>query len=165
MWPMQHYLITTGNLKKDSNIVTVSFCMPVSKNPPLIACALGKNFYSTKLIKENKEFIINVVEEKFKKQIYFCGFNSGYKVDKFKETNLTPKKSKSVSVPIIDEAIAHMECKLEKIIETGDKYLFIGKVVEAYAKKEVIENKEEINYAKGDFPRSIYSIRNDIKLI
>jgi len=48
MWPMRHFLITCGDIKEKSNIIALSFCMPVSKEPPLIACAIGpgnvKNF-------------------------------------------------------------------------------------------------------------------------
>ncbi|MFC2048796.1 flavin reductase family protein, partial [Elusimicrobiota bacterium] len=86
MWPMRHYLVTCGDIEKQSNIITISFCMPVSKEPPLIACAVGKKFYSRELIENTKEFIINVPQEELKSKIYYCGFHSGYKVDKFKET-------------------------------------------------------------------------------
>ena len=60
MWPMRHFLITSGNIKGKSNIIAVSFCMPVSKKPPLIACCIGKTTYSCKLIENTKEFIVNV---------------------------------------------------------------------------------------------------------
>jgi len=40
MWPMRHFLITCGDIKGKPNIIAVSFCMPVSKGPPLIACAI-----------------------------------------------------------------------------------------------------------------------------
>jgi len=34
MWPMRHSLITCGDIEGKSNIIAVSFCMPVSKEPP-----------------------------------------------------------------------------------------------------------------------------------
>jgi len=49
MWPMRHFLITCGDIARKSNIIAVSFCMPVSKEPPLIACATGRGAYSCKL--------------------------------------------------------------------------------------------------------------------
>ena len=48
LWPMRHYLITCGDLQKP-NIIAISFCMPVSKEPPLIACAIGREAYSCKV--------------------------------------------------------------------------------------------------------------------
>jgi flavin reductase (DIM6/NTAB) family NADH-FMN oxidoreductase RutF len=80
MWPMRHFLITYGDIEKKSNIIAVSFCMPASKEPPLIACAIGKQAYSCKLIESTKEFIINVPPKELKLQLRyiigysFCGF-------------------------------------------------------------------------------------------
>ncbi|MBE0478447.1 hypothetical protein IBX65_04920 [Candidatus Aerophobetes bacterium] len=42
MWPMRHFLITCGDIERESNIIAVSFCTPVSRELPLIACAIGK---------------------------------------------------------------------------------------------------------------------------
>ena len=60
MWPMRHFLITCGNKSKKLNIIAVSFCTPVSKDPLLIACAIGRNTCSCQLIENTKEFIINI---------------------------------------------------------------------------------------------------------
>jgi flavin reductase (DIM6/NTAB) family NADH-FMN oxidoreductase RutF len=159
MWPMKHFLITCGNIKGKSNIIAVSFCMPVSKEPPLITCAIGRGSYSSKLIKSAKEFIVNVPSGKLKRKIYYCGFHSGYQVDKFKETGLTAKPARKVRAPIIDECVAHMECKVKQEIETGDKNLFIGEVIEAYADEAIVKGERKIEYAKGDFPRKVYATR------
>jgi flavin reductase (DIM6/NTAB) family NADH-FMN oxidoreductase RutF len=159
MWPMRHFLITCGDIEGKSNIIAVSFCMPVSKEPPLIACAIGKKAYSCKLIESTKEFIINVPPRELKPKIYYCGLHSGYKVDKFKEAGLTPRPARKVRAPVIDECVAHMECKVKQEIETGDKNLFIGEVLEAYADEAIVKGKREIEYAKGDFPRKVYATR------
>jgi len=120
MWPMRHFLITCGDERK-SNIIAVSFCMPISKEPPLIACAIGRGTYSCKLIESTKEFIVNLPPKELKPKIYYCGFHSGYQVDKFKATGLTPQPARKVKAPIIDECVAHMEWKVRQEIETGDK--------------------------------------------
>lgn len=159
MWPMRHFLLTCGDIEERSNIIAVSFCMPVSKEPPLIACAIGKNSFSAELIKKYHEFIVNVPSSDLKPKIYFCGFRSGYQVDKFKETGLTPKTARRVKAPIITECVAHMECRVKQEVETGDKILFIGEVVEAYADEDVAKGERRIAYAQGDFPRNVYATR------
>lgn len=159
MWPMRHFLITCGKIKGKSNIIAVSFCMPVSKEPPLIACAIVRGAYSCTLIESTKEFIVNVPPKELKSKIYYCGFHSGYQVDKFKETGLTPQPARKVKAPIIDECVAYMECKVKQVIETGDKKLFIGEVIEAYADENIVKGERKIEYAKGDFPRKIYATR------
>ena len=102
MWPMRHFLITCGDLEGKSNIIAVSFCMPVSKKPPLIACAIGKEAYSRKLIESAKEFIVNVPTKELDPQVYYSGFHSGHQIDKFKETGLTPRPGRKVGAPIIE---------------------------------------------------------------
>jgi flavin reductase (DIM6/NTAB) family NADH-FMN oxidoreductase RutF len=159
MWPMRSFLITCGDIKGKSNIIAVGFCMPVSKEPPLIACAIGRAAYSRELIESTGEFIVNVPSENLKPKIYYCGFHSGRQVDKFKETGLTPHPARKVRAPIIDECVAHMECKVKQVIEAGDKNLFIGEVVEAYADEAIAKGEKKLDYAQGDFPRNVYATR------
>jgi len=159
MWPMRHFLITCGNMERKSNIIAVSFCIPVSKRPPLIACAIGIGAYSCELIKETGHFVVNVPSEELRPKIYYCGYHSGRRVDKFKETGLTPQPARKVVTPIIDECVAHMECEVRQQVEAGDKNLYIGEVVEAYADEAVAKGKNKIDYAKGDFPRKVYGTR------
>jgi flavin reductase (DIM6/NTAB) family NADH-FMN oxidoreductase RutF len=160
MWPMRHFLISCGDIDHKSNIIAASFCMPVSKEPPLIACAIGKKAYSSKLIESTKEFIVNVPTKELQAQIYFCGYHSGHEVDKFKETGLTPKPARRVRAPIIEECVAHMECRVVQRFETGDKNLFIGEVIEAYADEKVVKGEKKIEYALGDFPSKVYDTRS-----
>jgi len=163
MWPMRHYLITCGQLQVKANIIAVSFCMPVSKEPPLIACAIGRSTYSCKLIQSEKEFVVNVPTKDLEAKVYYCGFHSGYQVDKFKETGLTAKPARMVKTVIIDECVAHMECRLIQVIEAGDKNLFIGEVIEAYADEAVMQKKGKAEFTMGEFPRKIYGIRFKVK--
>jgi flavin reductase (DIM6/NTAB) family NADH-FMN oxidoreductase RutF len=155
MWPMRHFLITCGDIGDRPNIITLSFCMPVSKRPPLLACAIGRGAYSYNLITSTKEFVVNVPPSELKKETYY----SGYDVDKFKETGLTPKPARAVKAPIIDECVAHMECKVKREIEAGDKTLVVGEVVEAYADEAVVKGEREVEFARGDFPRKRYGTR------
>jgi flavin reductase (DIM6/NTAB) family NADH-FMN oxidoreductase RutF len=159
LWPMRHYLITCGDTAGEANILTVSFCMPVSKDPPLAAIAVGKAAYSRKLIEDGREFVINVPTQDLESQAYYCGTRSGRDVDKFKETGLTREPARSVRPPIIAECVAHMECKVVKDVEAGDKILFVGEVVEAYADDAVARGVRKVEYAGGRFPRHVYGTR------
>jgi flavin reductase (DIM6/NTAB) family NADH-FMN oxidoreductase RutF len=159
LWPMRHFLITCGDIGRKSNIIAVSFCMPVSKDPPLIACAIGKKAYSSEIIESHKEFIVNVPPKELEPKIYYCGFHSGYQVDKFKETGLTATPARKVRAPVIDECVAFMECEVRQQIGAGDKNLFIGEVIEAYADEALVRRERAVDYARGDFPKKIYGTR------
>ncbi len=159
MWPMRHFLVTCGGTEGRANIVPVSFCVPVSKHPPLIAIALGRQTHSAELIERGGEFVVNVPAQELKSEIYYCGFHSGRKVDKFKNTGLTPEPARALRIPIVAECVAHMECKLRQQVEAGDKIVFIGEVVEAYADEAVASGERRVEFARGEFPRKIYGTR------
>lgn len=159
MWPMRHYLITCGDTDGESNIIAVSFCMPVSKDPPLVAIAVGREAHSRELIDLHREFVVNVPPQELKSQTYYCGTHSGRLVDKFKETGLTRQPACALRAPVIAECLAHMECKLLNTVETGDKILFVAQVVEAYADEAVASGKRRVEFARGEFPRKIYGAR------
>ena len=64
-----------------------------------------------------------------------------------------------VTLKEIDECVAPMECKVRQGVETGDKNLFIGEVIEAYADEALAKGERTAEYAKGDFPRKLYATR------
>jgi flavin reductase (DIM6/NTAB) family NADH-FMN oxidoreductase RutF len=159
MWPMRTFLVTCGEMGRQSNVVAVSFCMPVSKEPPMLACAITKKAYSSELIDARGEFVVNVPPATLRREIYLCGTHSGRTVDKFKEAGLIPKPARSVKAPIIGECLTFMECKEVKRFPAGDKNIFVGQVVEAYADEALVEGEREIEFAGGDYPRKIYGTR------
>lgn len=159
MWPMRHFLITCGDYEDKSNIITVSFCMPVSKKPPLIAFAIAPTSYSYELIKQHNDFVVNVPTVELKSQAYYCGFHSGRDVDKFKETSLTPEQARKVNAPVIKECFSHMECIVREFFEVGDKVLFVGEVVESYGEESIVKDPHSFEFCKGDFPKKIYGTR------
>jgi flavin reductase (DIM6/NTAB) family NADH-FMN oxidoreductase RutF len=47
-----------------------------------------------------------------------------------------PYHSGASGAPLLDNAIANVECKLVEVIEKGDHHIFIGEVTEAHIKAE-----------------------------
>ena len=131
--PYPATLVTTLGEDGKPNVMAVAWIIPVSVNPSYIALTLRPQRHSYKLLTETHEFIVNIPDLSVAKQVVFCGRRSGRDYDKFKETRLTPMKARKTSAPIIKECIAHLECKLEKVIEIKDHILCIGKVIAAYA--------------------------------
>jgi flavin reductase (DIM6/NTAB) family NADH-FMN oxidoreductase RutF len=103
----------------------------------MVVISIAPKRCSHRLIEETGEFVLNVPTMKLAKKSLFCGRTSGNKVDKFKETKLTPIAAKKVKSPMIKECVAHLECKLVQKITTGDHTLFVGEVVAAYVNKGV----------------------------
>jgi len=78
----------------------------------------------------------------------FCGRKSGKSHAKFKETKLTPMPARNVKSPIINECVAHLECKLHSQHRTGDHAIIVGRVIQAYANKEAFTETYNLRKAK-----------------
>ncbi|HEC92468.1 MAG TPA: flavin reductase family protein [Candidatus Atribacteria bacterium] len=130
-------VVLVSTLYKDRpNVFTVAWNMPVSHSPICVAIASGKSNYSTKIIEETKEFVINIPDASMKEEVINCGSVSGENVEKFKRFELTPLKSKKIKAPGIKECIGHLECTLEKFVDIYDHIVFIAKVVAAYVDED-----------------------------
>jgi flavin reductase (DIM6/NTAB) family NADH-FMN oxidoreductase RutF len=130
---MHTVLISCVGKAAKPNITTLSWAMPTSIDPPLIAISLSPKHHSHTLIEESAEFIVNIPTLELLQAVYACGSLTGRNFDKFKKTNLTPIPAKKVRAPAIRECIAHLECKVVSQFAAGDHTVFIGKILEAYA--------------------------------
>lgn len=120
------------------NVMTCAWNMPVSEEPPTIALAIDRESYTNKLIKESREFTVNIPGDQLLDAIWICGTKSGREVDKFRLAKISPEPAKKVKPPIIRECVGHLECRLRDYIEVGECTLFIGEVLEAYALKDAL---------------------------
>jgi flavin reductase (DIM6/NTAB) family NADH-FMN oxidoreductase RutF len=134
--PCNSTLVTSRGKDGKSNVLAVAWIIPVSVDPTFIAMSIRPQRYSYRLIKESGEFIVNIPTQDLTEKVLFCGRRSGRKLDKFLRASLTKGEARKVSAPIIEECIAHIECKVENIIKIGDHELIVGRVVAAYAKSD-----------------------------
>lgn len=140
MHPRNTVLVTCVDKAGKPNIITLAWSMPTSHNPPMVAISVSPERYSHKLIRNLKEFVVNVPTDKLARESLFCGRRSGRYTRKFEEARLTPEKAKMVKPPIIKECIAHLECRVVNEVKTGDHTVFIGKVITAYADEHLFRN-------------------------
>lgn len=138
--PMRVVLISSISEMGKANIMTLTWIMPVSIDPPLLAISVSPERYTHQLIQETGEFVVNIPTIEILDAVILCGTVSGRTHDKFTMSKLTPMRAKKVKPPIIGECIAHLECKLQDRIPMGDHTMFIGKIIEAYANKNVLSN-------------------------
>mgnify|MGYP000044060128 FL=1 len=139
--PRPVLLVTSVDGEGKPNIITIAWATPASVDPPVVAICVRKDRYSHKLISETGEFVINVPTKALVDKAVYCGTVSGANVDKFRETGLTASPAKTVKPPIIEECIAHIECRVEKSVDAGSHTVFFGRVLAAYADEERFQNR------------------------
>jgi flavin reductase (DIM6/NTAB) family NADH-FMN oxidoreductase RutF len=113
-----------------------------SMEPPLFAVCLSKKGNTNSLIRESREFVVAVPGKGLEKELLFFGSSHGDKVDKFKDSGVATGKAKCVRSPLLADATFNLECALEKEVDCGDHFLFVGRVLAAHANpgKKVLMN-------------------------
>jgi len=123
-------LATVGGTR--DNIITLAMCHVFSFKPPYLGIGVAPRRFSHGLLKESKDFAVNIPDRSLLRETEFCGAKSGRKVDKFETSGLTREKAKMISAPLIAECPVNIECVKVKEVEAGDHTWFVGEIVSAH---------------------------------
>lgn len=118
----------TALLTCGTNIMPLSWHMPVSKSPFRYSVAVRKENYSHQLLQKNREFALNFLDFSYQHAFAISGELHGENIDKFELCGLSSKKALTIGTSLIEEAYMIYECTLTDIISYGDHDLFIGDV-------------------------------------
>ena len=116
----------------------------------MVSISVRPERYSYDIIKETKEFVINLTTKDIVKATDYCGVRSGRDVDKFKEMKLHKEKASIVKCPMIQESPVSIECKVKEIKELGSHTMFIAEVVAINVDEKYIDNKGAFDITKCD---------------
>jgi len=115
-----------------NNIMPLSWHMPVSKSPLRYAICLRDENKSYDLLHINEQFALNFLDFSYLEAFEKSGSEHGG--DKFKLTNLTPKKAQTINATLIEEAYMIYECKVIDILNYGDHDVFISEITLIHSK-------------------------------
>ena len=116
----------------------------------MVGVSIRPSRYSYQLIKDTKEFVVNIPPTKFIQETDYCGVVSGKDVNKFTETKFTPEKADKIQVPMIQECPVNLECVLKNTIPLGAHDLFLGEIVQVHIDQKVLNEKGNIDFTKAD---------------
>lgn len=149
IYPIPAVLVTSGDMK-NSNILTVAWTGILNTNPAIVYISVRPERYSYNLIKKNKEFAINLTNEKLAHATDWCGVRSGAKFDKFKEMKLTKEKAEFIKAPLIKESPVSIECKVIEERNLGSHTMFVAEVLSIDADEKYIDEKGAFDISKCD---------------
>ena len=131
-----------STISKDgkNNIAPFSYFNGVCSKPPTIMFAPARRGWDGKEkdtlvnIRDNKQFVVNIVSENIVEQMVMCATDFDPTVDEFDISGLNAQTSKKVLPPRLKESKVSFECELNQIIEIGDKnpgsgFIVIGTIV------------------------------------
>lgn len=131
-YPEQVACAVCADAEGNPNIIPLGWFMQTSFEPPMCAISVGHTRYSHELIEQTGEFVAAFPPEGYEDDVLFCGTRSGRDVDKFAETSFTPQEARMVEPPLMAEALANLECRVDGMLDTGDHTIFSGEIVAAH---------------------------------
>lgn len=147
--PVPAVLVTSKDKGKD-NVMTVAWTGIINTIPAKTYISVRKERYSYDLIKNSREFAINLTTRDLAKATDFCGVRSGKDMDKFKVMNLTRQDANEVKCPIIGESPVALECRVTDIVELGSHDMFIADIVAVDVAEKLIDEKGRLALEEAD---------------
>jgi len=139
---MRTYLIVSGSIDDEVNIMAADWVTVVSAKPLLLAVAIAPSRYTYKLVERYGELVVSVPSVNMLRDVWIAGSEHG--PEKLSRMSLTMRKASKVKAPIIEEALANLECRVVDKRSYGDHDLFVGEVVAYNYKQEAFRNNEPI---------------------
>lgn len=123
-------ILTVKSGEKINGMTVAWFCQ-ISMNPPMVAVAVSPKRYTWELLKEEELFGISLLTEEQEEICELFGTVSGRTSDKFRMAGIEPYTGEG-GVPLIPGALACGVFRKERVVETGDHLLIIGRCIAAY---------------------------------
>lgn len=159
LYPLPVVMVSVADKEGRPNIITLAWVGTICSEPPMVSISVRPSRYSYDLLKETKEFVINLTTKDLAFATDYCGVKSGRDVDKFKEMNLTAIPAEHVKAPLIAESPVNIECRVKDIIPLGSHDMFIADVLAVHADtkykdengKFCLEKADPIIYSHGEY--------------
>ncbi|MBV8690393.1 MAG: flavin reductase [Actinobacteria bacterium] len=131
LWTFPSGLYVIGSRHGDRrNGMTANWVTQVSFDPKLVAVSVEKDAVTHELIAGGGVFVVNVIDREDRAIVR--KFTKPVEVDEAAHTlNEFPFHDGRTGAPILDQAVAFVECEVRQQVDVGGSTLFIGEVVDA----------------------------------
>lgn len=141
-WASGVAVVTSKSEQNGIRGMTVTAFSSVSAQPPLILVCLNQSADTAENIDQNQRFAVNILSKQ--QQDVSNNFSGGSsQEDRFAKTNWHEGVT---GVPILDDSIMVLECKLVEKVRAGSHWILIGEV-----EATVCQSGEPLLYFRGNY--------------
>ncbi|HEY7107562.1 MAG TPA: flavin reductase family protein [Acidimicrobiia bacterium] len=136
LWTMPSGLYVLGSTDKGErrNAMTLNWATQVSFDPKLVAVSIEVAAFTHELVTEGRVFSLNIVDREDRAIVR--KFTKPVEADLGARTlNGFPFHDGFSGAPILDQAVAYVDCEVREQVAVGDHTLFVGEVVDAAFQK------------------------------
>lgn len=136
LWAMPYGLYIVGaRAGERRNGMTVSFVSQVATNPKLVGIGVLNEAVTHGLIAEGRVFALSLIDREDRAIVR--KFVKPVEVDEAARTlNGFAFHDGRTGAPILDQAVAFIECEVREALECGDHTWFVGEVIDAAFQKD-----------------------------
>ena len=136
LWTMPYGLYIVGSRAGDRrNGMTLNWATQLSFDPKLLGVAVEDAAFTHELITEGGVFSLNILDREDRAIVR--KFTKPVEVDlDVKTLNEIPFHNGATGAPVLDQAVAYVECEVRQSVDVGGHTLFIGEIVAAGFQKD-----------------------------
>ncbi|MBI3116520.1 MAG: flavin reductase family protein [Thaumarchaeota archaeon] len=117
--------------------MAVVTAVSVSNVPPRVGFASLQTHSTYRTILSSRSFSMSWLDRSLAREVELLGSKRGKGVtDKLRSVGLKHNKGRVLEVPVIDAAVATLECSLVNVVALGDHDFVVGEVKAAYAQTD-----------------------------
>ena len=147
--PLPAALVSLGTFDKP-NIITIAWTGIINSKPPMTYISVRPERYSNAILRERREFVINIPTADLAKRVDLCGMKTGRDGDKFKICGFEKLRSDVLTdCPIIGDCPVNLECAVTDVISLGSHYMFIAEIKGLLADNSLFDESGKFDMLKG----------------
>lgn len=146
--------VTTKGSNGVINAAPFSYFNIACTEPAIISIAIehrdGMRKDTARNILLSKEFVINICSHDIAHAVNFASGDFSAEISEIELTKLSLLPSHKISVPRIANTLAQIECRLNQIVNLGDKpaELILGDVVKIHLHQDLLSHNDRIDFSK-----------------
>lgn len=122
-------VLLTTTYRGVRNVMPLSWFMPVSSDPPLVAISVGEQRHTAEMIAHSQEFALNIPKRPYLHHVQYLGSLRGEQIDKIEATQWETFVPTKITSPLLMDCAGWIECQVVETLQFGDHVLFLGEVV------------------------------------
>jgi len=101
----------------------------IASDCPRMLVGLSRQHHTWKLIETSGAFALHLMDEQHLDWVWRFGLQSGWNADKLRGINF---KLGATGSPLLTEALAWLDCRVEARMNTGDRTVYLAEVLDAH---------------------------------
>lgn len=153
--PRTAYLVGSVNADGSDHLCAASNVTNVGNTTQLVAVALWPEWTTTANIKRSGEFTLSLMSSEHIEALWIVGYRYTKvtippRMGKFAAAGLAPRRSRLVAPAGAEEALAILECRVDRILDdVGDHVLFIAEVLRGEARGSCFSANDVLDAARA----------------